>query len=81
MPKVTQPISGRARSQSQVCLGLKFTALNLPRVFPPQLPGVRPAINRSRRKETARCISLELCLAPFLLEWYCLIHHLLLESK
>lgn len=50
MPKVTQPISGRAWSQSQVCLGLKFTALNLPGVFPPQLSGVRPCYKQVKEK-------------------------------
>lgn len=53
MPKVTQPASGGARIESQVCLGLMFTPFNLPSFFLLGSEMLVPGIDMSGRKETA----------------------------
>lgn len=53
MLKVTQPASGGARIESQVCLGLMFTLFNLPSFLLLGSEMLVPGINMSGRKERA----------------------------
>lgn len=53
MLKVTQPASGGARIESQVCLGLMFTPFNLPSFLLLGSEMLVPGINMSGRKERA----------------------------
>lgn len=64
MPKVTQPVSGEARIQSHICLGLTLT---LP-VFPPQQPGAHPHYKQVKKGSGKVHVFRTQCLTPSLPE-------------